>query len=230
MTGLLASVATLDEMELVRAGGADIVDLKNPAQGALGAWETSALEQAAALWRRWPEPRPLLSATIGDCDMEPAPVLAAVARVASTGVPIVKLGIFSGDARACIEALRPLARRAKLIAVFFADRSPDFGLLDAMAEAGFHGAMIDTAEKAAAGLRRHLDDKTLARFAGECRRRGLLTGLAGSLKLDDVAPLAALRPDYLGFRGGLCVGGRTGRLDPTAMAAIRGALDLRRAA
>ncbi|MPT23059.1 MAG: hypothetical protein E2577_08660, partial [Starkeya sp.] len=36
--GLLASVTDLHEMELARAGGADIVDLKQPAFGALGAW------------------------------------------------------------------------------------------------------------------------------------------------------------------------------------------------
>ncbi|MGZ8249348.1 (5-formylfuran-3-yl)methyl phosphate synthase, partial [Methylomagnum sp.] len=37
MTGLLASVANLDEARLVAESGADIIDLKNPAAGALGA-------------------------------------------------------------------------------------------------------------------------------------------------------------------------------------------------
>ena len=37
ITGMLASVANLAEARLAAAGGADIVDLKNPVAGALGA-------------------------------------------------------------------------------------------------------------------------------------------------------------------------------------------------
>ena len=37
MTGLLASVANLAEARLAATVGADIIDLKNPAAGALGA-------------------------------------------------------------------------------------------------------------------------------------------------------------------------------------------------
>ncbi len=224
MTGLLASVATLDEMELVRAGGADIVDLKNPAQGALGAWETPELTAAVERWRTWMGPKPALSATIGDQPMAPELVRAAAERVAATGVPMVKLGLFAGDVAGCLAVLQPLAERAQLIAVFFADRAPDFGLLPRIAAAGFRGAMLDTADKSAGGLRAHLSEPDLRRFVGAARGLGLLTGLAGSLKSDDVAPLAAIGPDYLGFRGALCEGGRTGRLHPAAMTSIRQAL------
>ncbi|MFL1876558.1 (5-formylfuran-3-yl)methyl phosphate synthase [Hansschlegelia beijingensis] len=224
MTGFLASVSTLEEIELVRAGGADIVDLKNPAQGALGAWETSALTAAVARWRAWPGPKPALSATIGDQPMTPDVVRAAAERVAATGVPLVKLGLFAGDVAGCLAALQPLANRAQLIAVFLADRAPDFGLLPQVAAAGFRGAMLDTADKSAGGLRAHLTEPDLRRFVGAARGLGLLTGLAGSLKSEDVAPLAGIGPDYLGFRGALCEGGRTGRLHPAAMASIRQAL------
>ena len=48
MTGLLASVATLEEAGQAVAWGADIVDLKDPARGALGAWEPAALRVAVA--------------------------------------------------------------------------------------------------------------------------------------------------------------------------------------
>ena len=224
MSGLLASVATLDEMDLVRAGGADIVDLKNPAQGALGAWESSALEAAVRRWRKWPARKPALSATIGDHPMAPETVRAAAERVAATGVPLVKLGLFAGDVSGCLAALRPLAATTQLIAVFFADRTPDFTLLPEVAAAGFRGAMLDTADKAAGGLRTHLDETDLRRFVARARSLGLLTGLAGSLKREDVAPLAAVGSDYLGFRGALCEGGRTGRLDPASMSSIRQAL------
>lgn len=225
MTGFLASVADLDEMELVREGGADIVDLKNPAQGALGAWNPERLAAAVARWSAWHGPKPELSATIGDQPMRPEIVTAAVEAVAATGVPLIKLGVFDhGDARACFDALRPLARRRLLIAVFFGDRSPDATLLDAVADAGFHGAMLDTAGKTGGSLRAHMSDAAIEAFVTRARALGLLTGLAGSLRLEDVAPLGGLRPDYLGFRGALCVGGRSGAIDVAAVERIAGAV------
>lgn len=230
MTGFLASVATLDEMDAVRIGCADIVDLKDPAKGALGAWDSSALEAAVARWRGWGSEAPQLSATIGDQPMRPGIVLAAAERVAATGVPLVKLGVLADGAAACLAALRPLALRTRLIAVFFADLGVDLALVDAAADGGFAGVMVDTADKAAGGLRRHMDDAALAAFVAAARKRNLLTGLAGSLALADIAPLATLAPDYLGFRGALCAGGRTGRLDAEAVARVRDALKSRRAA
>lgn len=225
MTGLLASVATLDEMDLARDGGAGIVDLKNPDDGALGAWERSALIEAVVRWRGWAEPRPMLSATIGDQPMTPGIVRAAAEAVAATGVPMVKLGLFAGgDPKGCIEALAPLALRAQLIAVFFGDLDPDVSLLKTVADAGFRGAMIDTADKTGGGLRGHMDPASIAGFVAQARRLGLMTGLAGSLTLDDIGPLATLRPDYFGFRGALCEGGRRGRIDADAVRRVAGAL------
>lgn len=229
MTGFLASVATLDEMEVARAGGADIVDLKNPARGALGAWDIASLQKAMMVWFAWAEGKPQLSAVVGDLPMAPDVVVEAVETFAAKGVPMVKIGLFpEGDAAACVQALAPLAERCRLVAVFFGDRRPDFDLLPEIAGCGFAGAMIDTADKTSGGLRRHLSDDELARFVARARALGLMTGLAGSLKLEDVGPLTALAPDYLGFRGALCAGARTGRMTDGAVARIRSALDARR--
>ncbi|MFK8252172.1 (5-formylfuran-3-yl)methyl phosphate synthase [Ancylobacter terrae] len=222
VTRLLASVADLGEMRLARAGGADVVDLKQPSFGALGAWSSEALVSAVQLWNAWPQPRPLLSATAGDQPMVPAILRAAAERVAAAGVPIVKVGIFQSDHAAdCIGALAPLATRTQLIAVLFADQEPDLGLLPAIARAGFLGVMIDTADKAAGRLTDHLDALTLSQFVVEARRHGLMTGLAGSLSLADIATLKPVGADYLGFRGALCTGGRSGRLDPRRLRAVR---------
>lgn len=225
MTAFLASVATLEEMEVARAGGADVVDLKDPSRGALGAWEIQALQKAVSLWWSWPEPKPRLSATIGDVPLEAEPVRTAVEKAVSKGVPLVKIGMFPGDgALATLDALRPLAERADLVAVFLADREPDFDLLPEIAAAGFAGAMLDTADKAKGSLRRVMPDAEIGAFVRRARALGLMTGVAGSLKLGDVGALAALDPDYLGFRGALCAGARTGRMDPAAVGRIRGAL------
>ncbi|MEP9351214.1 (5-formylfuran-3-yl)methyl phosphate synthase [Xanthobacter sp. KR7-225] len=232
--GLLASVATLTEMAQAIAGGADIVDLKDPARGALGAWRTADLAAAVVRWRALPPGAPPLSATVGDQPLEPGALAAAAARVAATGVPLVKIGFALGPETgaealaACLAALAPLARAHRLVGVLFADLRPDLALVPRFAQAGFAGIMLDTADKTAGSLRRHLDDRALAGFLSAARAHGLMSGLAGSLTRADAAPLAALGPHYLGFRGALCATGRTGALDPARLAAVRAAL--RRAA
>lgn len=220
--GLLASVADLAEMELARLGGADIVDLKQPAFGALGAWSPEALIAAVMLWQAWGPQAPMLSATAGDQPMVPALLRAAAEQVAATGVPIVKVGLFASPSMGeCIEALSTLAGRHKLIGVLFADQAPDFAVMGALGRAGFAGIMLDTADKKSGPLTAHLDALTLGQFVQEARRHGLMTGLAGSLTLDDIAPLASVGPDYLGFRGALCAEGRTGSLDPNRLTQVR---------
>ncbi len=222
VTRLLASVMSAAEAALALDGGADIIDLKNPAAGALGALPPAVLGACvAAVGGRRP-----VSATVGDLPLDPPRVAEAVARTAATGVGIVKIGLFDGDLPGCIRALKQRrGRPARLVAVLFADRAPDLSVLEPLAEAGFLGAMIDTADKAAGPLLRHMDLPALAAFVERARALGLLTGLAGSLRLDDVPALAALRPDYLGFRGALCgTRGRSGALDPRALAAVRRAL------
>ncbi|MFG1411579.1 (5-formylfuran-3-yl)methyl phosphate synthase [Xanthobacter sp. VTT E-85241] len=226
--GLLASVATLAEMDCALAGGADIVDLKDPARGALGAWAVPDLQAAMVRWQAMPPGRPLLSATVGDHPPMPEVLAQAVRSVGATGVPLVKIGFFPQPGASlsnCLDALAPLAREYRLIAVLFADRAPDFSALPALKAAGFHGVMLDTADKGAGRLTDHLPLPRLRDFVARARALGLLTGLAGSLRLGDIVALKALCPDYLGFRGALCGGARTDALDPVALARVRQAMD-----
>ncbi|MGQ9366477.1 (5-formylfuran-3-yl)methyl phosphate synthase [Azospirillum sp. ST 5-10] len=218
---LLASVKDPAEAALAVAGGADLVDLKNPAAGALGALPAATLRACVAAVAGG---RPV-SATIGDVPLRPGPVLAAVTATAATGVDIVKIGLFPGDSDGCLRALAPRAAAGlRLVAVLFADRVPDFGVLERLAAAGFAGAMLDTAGKESGPLTRHLDAAALAGFVARARGLGLMAGLAGSLRVGDVAGLAAAGPDYLGFRGALCGDGRAGALDPARLAAVRRAV------
>ncbi|MFO1039863.1 MAG: (5-formylfuran-3-yl)methyl phosphate synthase [Geminicoccaceae bacterium] len=225
---MLASVADLAEAKLAVAWGADFVDLKNPSMGALGAWK---LDDARAAVASIGGHRPV-SATIGDLPMRPDLVAEHSAAMADTGVDIVKVGFFgSGDTAGCAAALEPLAARGvRLVAVMMADQAPDLSVVPLLAAAGFYGVMLDTADKSAGGLRQHQNEQQLTAFLALARANGLLTGLAGSLGLLDIGLLSALRPDYLGFRGALCRGGRMAGLHRDAFRAVRGALDLRLAA
>ncbi|MCD1643645.1 (5-formylfuran-3-yl)methyl phosphate synthase [Aurantimonas coralicida] len=221
MIKLLASVTGPHEAGIVLEGGADLVDLKDPAKGALGAVSPQVLADTMDMVAG----RRPVSAVAGDLPMLPDTVREAVeARIAAD---FVKIGLFpaSRDARlAVIEGLRPLAKRTGLIAVFFADGDPDFSLLPVLAEAGFRGAMIDTIGKSNGRLMAHLSMPALGDFVRNARDLGLMSGLAGSLEPPDVPRLAVLRPDYLGFRGALTTGARDAPVDLAAVRTIRALL------
>ena len=227
MTRLLASVTGPDEAGLVIAGGADIVDLEDPARGALGVVAAPVVRQVvAAVAGRRPVSAvvsAVVGAAAGEPPMQPPRLYDAIAAMAETGVETVRLGCLSGgDAEACIRAASSFARSVQLIAVLFADRTPDLGLLPLLAEAGFAGAMLDTASKADGNLLAHMDLSQLRRFVLACRRHGLLSGLAGTLEAPDVPRLLVLEPGLLGFRGALCgENGRAGAIDPAAVQQIR---------
>jgi uncharacterized protein (UPF0264 family) len=167
------------------------------------------------------------SATAGDWPLDPALLSAAVARIGETNVDYVKLGLLPGDRLAgCIEALAPLATRFALVAVFFGDRGVPLEVLALLRAAGFAGAMIDTFDKRGRGLRQHMSDQQLQTFVDTARDLRLMTGLAGSLQLDDIAPMASLSPDLLGFRGAVCEpAGREAALSPARLRAVRAALE-----
>ncbi|MBX9924756.1 MAG: (5-formylfuran-3-yl)methyl phosphate synthase [Hyphomicrobiaceae bacterium] len=210
------------------AGGADILDAKNPAAGALGALPPKSIEMIVAVARA---AGVKVSATIGDLPCEVASVAAAVDATLATGVHYVKIGLFPGAGTdATIDAL---ARRnggaRQLVGLLLADRGPDFRLVARLAEAGFCGVMLDTAAKDGRSLRDVLTGFELAAFVDAAGASGLFAGLAGSLRLRDVAPLVRMEPDILGFRGALCAGGaRTGTLSQTQVRDVRATLDLAR--
>lgn len=206
---LLVSVRDGAEARLAAAAGADLVDAKDPERGALG----GLTPQAVRAIRAGLAPGIVTSAVAGDeggqergqaCGEDP---VAAVAAMAETGVDWVKVAVGAAEGRPL--AAMAAAAPGRLIGVLFAEE----GLAEAgaaparvarLAAAGFAGAMIDTRGKAGRRLGDLLSPAMLTEFVASCRAHRLMSGLAGSLAVADIPALAALRPDYLGFRGGLC--------------------------
>ncbi|AWB07078.1 hypothetical protein A6A40_18540 (plasmid) [Azospirillum humicireducens] len=219
MIRMLASVTDPDEAGLAVKAGADLIDLKNPSEGALGALPAGTIRACLETVSG----RKPVSATIGDLPMDPDITALAVSRTAATGVDIVKMGLIGGgDPASCIEAAARARGTAALVGVILADLIPPApDLVHAMADAGFIGVMLDTGLKDGRSLRDHLSTAALEDFIGQARAAGLLAGLAGSLRLADIPPLAALGPSILGFRGALCRGGaRRGLMDPERIADV----------
>ncbi|MBP1179489.1 (5-formylfuran-3-yl)methyl phosphate synthase [Methylobacterium sp. PvR107] len=191
---LLVSVRDPAEAEAAQLAGADLIDAKDPERGALGALDTRTVREIVAR---------VSGGAVTSAVAEPTP--RDVAAMAAAGVDWVKTGIGAAR-RADRAALAALAAASpgRLIAVLFAEDGPAAALVPHLAEAGFAGAMIDTAGKRGARLPDLAAPQDLAAFTAGCRAHGLMSGLAGSLRVIDIPSLSAHAPDYLGFRGGLC--------------------------
>jgi len=219
MTRMLASVTGIEEAEIAIAGGADIIDLKDPAAGALGAVSIEGITATVAHVAG----RRATSAVCGDLQMQPEILRPRASEIAATGVDYVKVGFFPSEtAAACAAALQPVAARTRLIAVIFADLRPDFDLMPILAAHGFHGVMVDTADKSRGRLIDHLPPEKIPSFLDRARPLGLATGLSGSLEEPDIPRLLPFNPDFLGFRGALCSQARrTLGIDLHSVARIR---------
>ena len=223
MTGMLASVNSVAEALLVLSADVDIIDLKQPALGTLGALDIATVKQIVA----GVDGRCLVSATIGDLPMQPDPVFNAVKAMAETGVDYIKIGFFPGDDwHGTIKKLSALTEQNHaLIAVLFADAQPDLGIISLLKEAGFAGVMLDTMDKQKGSLTQLMANMEIAQFISQVKARQLVCGLAGSLRLEDIPELMPYQPDYLGFRGALCQEhNRAGQLNKQAVIKIKRAI------
>jgi uncharacterized protein (UPF0264 family)/CheY-like chemotaxis protein len=223
MTGMLASVNSIEEALQALSANVDIIDLKQPALGALGALETGLVKAIVDEI----DGRCAVSATVGDLPMQPEIVFQAVKAMAETGVDYVKIGFFpDGDWQGTIEQLATFPQSIALIAVLFADTQLDFAVIDSLKDAGFKGVMVDTMNKNNGSLTQVMAKSDIAQFVRLAKNRQLLCGLAGSLRLENIAELMPYQPDYLGFRGALCLEhNRTAQLSRSSIMQIKQAID-----
>jgi hypothetical protein len=230
---LLISIADISEVPAAVHGGADIIDVKDPAAGALGA---PAAEILGAI-RTELGAGHVVSAALGDTTTTGGTLSLAAVGAAALGVRYVKLGLATDQVGQAITLLRRLQQSVRLvnpacgvIAVGYADATqigalPWRSLPEMGQAAGIEGCMIDTAVKNGQTLFDHCDESALAAWLVECRQMGLRCALAGSLRLADLPAIRRLAPDIAGFRGAACSGDRVnGRVSAERVAALRAAL------
>lgn len=232
---LLISVTTEAEVAAAVHGGADIIDVKNPVEGAMGAnfpWIIRRVRAAT------PEHVPV-SATLGDVPNLPGTIALAAVGAATCGIQYVKVGLMgprrAADAlhllKSVCQAVSGCSPTALVIASAYADAHqvnafPPLDLPTVAAEAGVHGCLLDTAVKSGDNLFTHLDDGQLAHFVDQCRRSHLISALAGSLTAADVPRVRALEPDIVGFRTAACCGDRVhGQVDAGKVQQLKSLLD-----
>ncbi len=215
---LLVSVVSAEEARRAVAGGADIVDVKDPGEGALGAPAPAVVSEVAQVVGGAVP----VSVALGDLPDLPHTAALAARGAALSGAAYVKVGLRGARdldravamMSAVFDAVRP---NVSVIAAAYADA----GALDppALAPAwlpalvertAIAGALVDTFVKDGRGLYECLSETELAELVTRTRRAGGTFGVAGQLRLVDLRRVDA---DIVGVRSAVCHGGnRDGEL------------------
>lgn len=218
MTQLLISVKSLEESLIALNAGVDILDLKDPENGALGALDLAVSEQIVAKTQQYnqlnnannPHYSPILtSATVGEQHPDLNDLMQSVMQRLAIDIDIIKIAICNLQAlpnwqiNFDMQAIKAVKANVKLVAVFFADQEVNLTLLETLNKMGFYGAMLDTSCKQQ-DLVTVCSMQALQTFTQSCKKNALKSGLAGSLKPQHIECLSEVNPFYIGFRGGVC--------------------------
>lgn len=231
---LLVSVRDPSEVGPALMGGAQIIDAKEPSNGALGPVTRACLRQ---IEEKVPASVPL-SVALGDfvsAEEAAEAVLTLPLRRRSASL-FVKLAPSADGAegdRSVLDGAVRAARRHRaapaVIAVEYADRSRDLKSSENFRAgailARVRGVLVDTAIKDGTSLLDWWSDDRVMAWSRSAREAGLLVAVAGSLGASEVARAMAFGCDVIGVRGAACVGGRAGRIDAGLVRRLREVID-----
>jgi uncharacterized protein (UPF0264 family) len=225
---LLVSVRSPEEAAAALAGGADIIDGKDPLAGPLGALPPAVIGAIASVV----DNRVLVTSALGDA-VDDDQVRRDAAAAVAAGAVLVKIGFAACQQRRVdllLAAAASACGRERVVAVAYADHEragspPPRDILDAAAAAGVAGVLLDTADKERPALRGVLDDGAVARWVTAARSAGLVAAIAGGVQAGDLPRLASMRPHIIGVRGAACEGGRTGTVTADRVRRLRAAVE-----
>jgi len=213
---LLVSVRNVEEAAAALAGGADVIDVKEPSLGSLGMAKPSDI---SAVIKHVNGIRPV-SAALGELRGWRIP-----AGRCSTGLSWVKLGLagvvsnFDWTTRLA-DLQREFQRflNARLVAVAYADARladapPVNDVVEFAIREKFETVLIDTFVKDGRSLLDWVTIRQLSELKERLQENGLSLALAGSLQAEHIRRLLPIAPDWIAVRSSACRGGRSGRID-----------------
>jgi uncharacterized protein (UPF0264 family) len=233
---LLVSVRNAEEAAAALAGGADVIDAKEPSAGTLGAVPAQVFREIRTLVG---DARPV-TAALGDAT-DAAATERAAREAASAGARFVKVGFagiedtttIAGILAAAVFGSRAASvEKTGVVAVAYADavrvHSAAFDdVLQVSSLSGAEGVLVDTADKRGPGLRQLVTPETLARWVADAHDAGMFIAVAGKLTADDLSFVRDSGADIAGVRGAACEGGRTGRVSVEKVRLLTGVDDRR---
>lgn len=216
MAGLLVSVRSADEARKAAAGGASVIDVKEPDEGALG-------RAPVAVWRevrRAVGSRIRVSVALGELSEWGEGRGPTLPPGTFDGLAFCKIGLARAgrDWREDWRTLRDRlgTGRCRWVAVVYADwesadaPAPDEVLAVAADATSVAGVLIDTFDKSRPA---RLDVGWLT-WTSRVKAAGLRLAIAGGLTTETIGGLAMFAPDLVAVRGAACEDGdRTRNVD-----------------
>jgi uncharacterized protein (UPF0264 family) len=209
---LLVSVRSATEALAAVAGGAAIIDVKEPLHGALGRASTEVWRDVRSVVPK----RVPVSVALGELNEWFIPGAPERIPGAGTAIAYVKLGLSDAEP-GWREQWRMLRNRLAAmdspspawVAVVYADwqkacaPDPNEVICEALAVEECHGVLIDTWDKSAPSPL----DLSWREMTDRVRDRGRFLALAGRIDVAAIERLAPLQPDIIAVRGAACIGG-----------------------
>jgi uncharacterized protein (UPF0264 family) len=213
--GLLVSVRNAEEAAVALAAGADVIDVKEPNRGSLGAADTATIAAVVETVAG----RAPVSAALGELrELDSCQVPAGVAFVK---IGLAGCGHSSGWASQWQKVVdvtcRQVGSSPRPVAVVYADwrnavaPNPD-DVLEAAAAIGCTGLLIDTWNKTRGDLFHHFPSGPLRAYLHRVVSELDFVVLAGSLAGDSLLQAAAMMPHLVAVRGAACNLGRKGQI------------------
>ena len=213
MTRLLVSVRSAAEAEAALAGGAAVIDVKEPTHGRSAGPTT----RSSPTWSRTVAGRAPVSAALGELRDRPERELAVVPAVA--GLREMRPGWVRGEQgdwwRSAIDALagavQETAPSCRMVVVAYADwrraqaPPPDEVCTFVCRRPGW-GLLLDTWGKDGLTLLDWMSRVEMDRICRVCRDAGVTIALAGSLGRSLIRTLKPTAPDWFAVRGAACEG------------------------
>jgi uncharacterized protein (UPF0264 family) len=208
---LMISVISATEARDAIAGGAAILDVKNPEEGSLGAQPPMVIREITEIGAG----KVVVSAAIGDMPNLPGTAALAALGAASCGVDYIKVGLHGirneSEALFLLQEIQGAVKDypVSVIAAGYADyercNALDPACLPHLAvSAGIRGCLLDTAVKDGRSLFDYLNPQQLKTMAKQMQAAGLLFGLAGALREQDLPVAHTLGADIVGLRTAVC--------------------------
>ncbi len=214
---LLVSPMNLEEAKAALAGGTDILDVKNPREGSLGANFPWAIREVVEL-AGGAVP---VSATIGDLQYKPGTASLAALGAAYAGADYIKAGLLGIHTPSqasemlvnIVRAVKDFDSRKRVVAAAYSDHervdSIDPAILpEVAAYAGADVIMVDTAMKDGRSTFEFMTEEELEAFIRAGRDQGLDVAIAGNIGFQHMDLLMRLDPEIIGIRGMVCGGDR----------------------
>lgn len=235
---LLVSVRSRAEAAEALAGGADLIDVKEPSRGALGGSDPATIGEILQSVRATASHVPV-SAALGElADLRrlrfdspspfPGPVdYVKVGLAGCAGDPSWRDAFYDLQDRFDDEARSPHAYGPRWIAVAYVDREaanapPLAEILRHAIDANCYGLLLDTYSKEAGRLTDYLSSSELADWIARAHERELFVACAGRLTLEQLPAVVAADPDIVAIRSAGCRGSdRLAAIDAGAVRSFR---------